>query len=60
MTNAVNLLMKAENHINRSTTRAQSNFQQPTQKASSTPKGSTTSGINNDSNKDAPSTQNSA
>ena len=58
MTDAINLAMKVENHINSSTVRTQSNFRRPTQEASSTPKGLTTSGSNDNNNKDAPSTQN--
>ena len=60
ITDAVNLAMKVENQINRSTVHTQSNFRRPTQEASSAPRGSTTPGSNNNSNKDAPSTQNSA
>ena len=48
-----------ESQISKSTVFTQGNFHQPTQKASSAPKGSTTSGNNDNNNKDAPSTQNS-
>ena len=46
MIDAVNLAMKVESQINRSMVRTEGNFLQPTQKASSAPKGSTTSGSN--------------
>ena len=59
MTDAVNLAMKVDNQINKSTVRTQGNFCRPTQEASFAPKGPTTSGNNDNNNKDALSTQNS-
>ena len=59
MTNETNLVMKVENHINRSTMHTHGNFCRPTQETSFAPNGSTTSGSNDNNNKDAPSTQNS-
>ena len=59
MIDAINLVMKVESQINRSMVRTQGNFRRSTQEAYSAPKGTTTSGSNDNSNKDAPSTQNS-
>ena len=59
MIDAINLVMKVESQINRSMVRTEGNFRQPTQKASSAPKGSTTLGNNDNNDKDVSSTQNS-
>ena len=48
-----------ESQISKSTVFTQGNFHQPTQKASSAPKGSTTLGNNDNNDKDVSSTQNS-
>ena len=55
MIDAINLAMKVESQINRSTVVTQGNFRRPTQEASHAPNGSTTSGSNDNNNKDAPS-----
>ena len=59
MIDAINLAMKVENQINRSMVHTQSNFRRPTQEAFFALKGLTTSSNNDNSNKDAYSTQNS-
>lgn len=59
MTDVVNLAMKVENQINRSSTRTLNNFRRPTQEAFSTPKESTISSSNENNNKDVPSTHSS-
>ena len=56
---AINLAMKVESQINRSMVRTQGNFRRSTQEAYSAPKGTTTSGSNDNNDKDSPSTQNS-
>lgn len=59
MTDAVNLAMKVENQINRSSARTPNNFRRPTQEVFSTPKVSTILSSNENNNKDVPSTHNS-
>lgn len=59
MTDAVNLAMKVENQINRSTVRPQSNFRRFNQEVSVTPKGLTNPGSNENNNKNTSSPQSS-
>lgn len=60
MTDVVNLAMKVENQMNRTTTRTQGNFRLPIQEPYSTPKGATTSDNNNNNSKGTTPIQNSA